>query len=400
MAEVRVADERIEAAIANWAPRFTSQGVDPNDFRRVTAPLERWEEWLPAWEANGDLHAGLAREAEEAGRALSAGEAWVRAALSYHFGKFVWMVDMERYRAVSNKAIAALYEAHRLLDPAAERVEVPFEDGRLYGNLRRFEPGSRSPLALLLPGLDSTKEEFFHWENVFLLRGMSTFSLDGPGQGESGYATSIRPDYESAVSAALDVLGWDGAIGLAGVSLGGYYAPRAAAFEPRVQAVVSVSGPYCFGEGWDAPAGADEGDLRPPLGRGRPRRGAREGLPADARGRGRADPTAAARRHRRPRPRDRLGGVEADRRRGAELDLGARRGREPRRQRHALPLPPARRRLAEGAAGMSPPVSTSDPTRVPRSSLRVRGRRGQYGHTNPESTVPAAAGADDGEGRA
>ena len=250
-----MADERIRAAIANWAPRFTSQGVDPNDFRRVTAELETWDEWLPSWEANGDRHAGLAREAEAAGRTLSAGEAWVRAALSYHFGKFVWMVDMERYRTVSDKAIAALYEAHRLLDPAAERVEVPFEDGTLYGNLRRFEPGSATPLAVLLPGLDSTKEEFFHWENVFLLRGMSTFSLDGPGQGESGYATSIRPDYEAAVSAALDALDWRGPAGVAGVSLGGYYAPRAAAFEPRLQAVVSVSGPFCFGDGWDSRPG-------------------------------------------------------------------------------------------------------------------------------------------------
>jgi 2,6-dihydroxypseudooxynicotine hydrolase len=80
-----VPDARIEAAIANWAPRFTAQGVDPNDFVRVTRPLERWDEWLPAWSANGDLHAELARDAEASGRRVTAGEAWVRAALSYHF---------------------------------------------------------------------------------------------------------------------------------------------------------------------------------------------------------------------------------------------------------------------------------------------------------------------------
>ena len=58
--------------------------------------------------------------------------------------------------------------------------------------------------AVLLPGLDSTKEEFFQWENVFLARGMATLSLDGPGQGEAGLSTRIEPAYEKAVAAALD----------------------------------------------------------------------------------------------------------------------------------------------------------------------------------------------------
>ncbi len=215
----------------------------------MTAPLERWEEWLPAWVGNGDRHATLAREAEQAGRTLTAGEAWVSAALSYHFAKFVWIVDLAAHDEAEDRAIAALREAHRLLDATAERVEVPFEDGPLVGNLRR--PGeSRAPLVLLLPGLDSTKEEFFRWEEVFLRRGLATFSFDGPGQGESGRHTRIRADYEVAVAAALDTLAWDGPVGAAGVSLGGYYAPRAL-LDERVAAAVGVSGPFCFGEAWD-----------------------------------------------------------------------------------------------------------------------------------------------------
>jgi len=246
-----VPDERVQAAIDNWAPRFVSQGVDFNDFLRVTAQVETWPEWLPAWAENGDMHAGLAREAEECGRARTAGEAWNRAALSYHFAKFVWMVDMDHYRDTADKAVAALREVHRLLDPTAERVEIPFEGKVMVANLRRPANGGRPPLVLLLPGLDSTKEEFWEWENVFLQRGLATLSLDGPGQGETGYTTRIHPNYEVAVSAALDHLHWDGAVGLAGVSLGGYYAPRAAAFEPRVRAAVGVSGAYNFGEVWD-----------------------------------------------------------------------------------------------------------------------------------------------------
>jgi dipeptidyl aminopeptidase/acylaminoacyl peptidase len=249
-------DERIRAAVENWAPRFTSQGVDPNDFQRVTAPLERWDQWLDAWVADGDRHAGLAREAEERGRTRTAGEAWVRATLAYHFAKFVWMVDMDRYRHAANLAVAALQEAHRLLDPTAERVEIPFEGTTMVATLRRPPDAGPAPLVLLLPGLDSTKEEFFSWEDVFLTRGMATLSLEGPGQGETGYDSYIRPDYEVAVGAALEHLEGradldPGRVAAVGVSLGGYYAPRAAAFEPRIKAAVAIGGPYDFGECWD-----------------------------------------------------------------------------------------------------------------------------------------------------
>jgi dipeptidyl aminopeptidase/acylaminoacyl peptidase len=110
---------------------------------------------------------------------------------------------------------------------------------------------------VLIPGLDSTKEEFYVWETVFLRRGMATLSLDGPGQGETGFRMSIRPDYELAVAAILDAVGgFDDLdperIGAAGVSLGGYYVVRAAAFEPRLKAVAGVSGPYDMAARWDS----------------------------------------------------------------------------------------------------------------------------------------------------
>lgn len=230
--------------------------MDYNDFVRTTARVTTWDEWLDAWCATGDMHLELAREAEGRGRGLSAGEAYVRAALCYHFSKFVWVLDMGRNRAATEKATAAIYAAHRFLDPAAERIEIPFDGTYLVGNLRRPKGMSRPPLVLLIPGLDSAKEEFFHWENVFLNRGMATFALDGPGQGETGFRLPIRHDYEVAVSAALDALSRRtdldlNRVGAAGVSLGGYYAPRAAAFEPRLAAVAAIGGPYNWGALWD-----------------------------------------------------------------------------------------------------------------------------------------------------
>jgi pimeloyl-ACP methyl ester carboxylesterase len=246
-------DARVQAAIEHWAPRFIQAGVDYNDFARTTARVERWEDWLGAWCDTGELHEELAREAEAAGRRWTAGEAWMRAAVCFHFGKFVWVLDAERSRAAADRAVAAMRAAHRLLDPTAERIET--ETGYV-ANLRRPPGVGRRPLALLIPGLDSTKEEFFRLENLFLARGMATLSLDGAGQGEGGYALPMRHDYEVAVSAILDAvadrdqLDLD-RVGAVGVSLGGYFAPRAAAFEPRIRAVAGISGPFCFGELWD-----------------------------------------------------------------------------------------------------------------------------------------------------
>ena len=129
---------------------------------------------------------------------MSAGEAWLHAAVAYHFAKFVWVVDAARARAVADRAIAAIYAAHHHLDPSAERIEAPLDGGTVVGNLRVPWYDEDPPLVLLIPGLDSTKEEFWRLENVFLARGMAVLSLDGPGQGEGGYTLPIRHDYEAA----------------------------------------------------------------------------------------------------------------------------------------------------------------------------------------------------------
>jgi pimeloyl-ACP methyl ester carboxylesterase len=265
-----VPDARVQAAVDHWAPRFVQAGVDYNDFLATTARVESWDEWLDAWCENADMHAGLAEEAAAEGRRLTAGEAWARATVAYHFAKFVWVVDPARSRAAADKAVAAMAMTHDYLDPGAERLEVPLDGGRVVGNLRRPAGGehrgahgsagrlrqARPPLVLLVPGLDSTKEEFFRLENVFLDRGMATLSIDGPGQGESGYDLPIRADYDVAVAAVLDAIARRtdldlDRVGLFGVSLGGYYAPRVLAFEPRVRAGVGLSGPYRFSDMWD-----------------------------------------------------------------------------------------------------------------------------------------------------
>lgn len=256
-----VPDARVRAAIDNWGPRLIANGVDFNDFVAVTGSISRWEQWLDAWSDSAAGHRERGERALAAGHSRSAGEAFLLAAVEFHFAKFVWVLDPPRNRVATEAAVTALYRAHALLDPTAQRIEVPLSDGgAAVANLRLPAGPGRAPLAILIPGLDSTKEEFYAWEWVFLNRGIATLSLDGPGQGETGFALPIRPDYEVAVSAAIDAVRDradldPGRIVAAGVSLGGYYVARSAAFEPRLRAVAGVSGPYDMAAQWDTMPG-------------------------------------------------------------------------------------------------------------------------------------------------
>jgi len=252
-----MADELVATAFRNWSARFVIRGVDYGDVIRLSRTILTWDDWLPAWSAVAGEHAALAGEWEAAGAARSAGQAWNRAALAYHFGRFLSVRDPAAYHTCSQRAVTALREAHRLLDPTAERIQVALGGARMVATLRRPPSPPRPPLVLLIPGLDSAKEEFLLWEDVYLERGIATLSLDGPGQGEGGYGDGrMRPDYEAAVAAVLDELAGRDDVdlsraGAAGVSLGGYYAARAASCEPRLRAVVAVAGPYELTEFWD-----------------------------------------------------------------------------------------------------------------------------------------------------
>ena len=248
-------DARVEAAIAHWAPRFVANGVPLSDFQEVTADLERWPDWLPAWSRRAAVHEQLGQVALASGHGLSAGEHLTRAALCYHFAKFVAVDDYEAMRAAHRKAVECRRAALPHIDPPGERVQIPYEGVYLYGILRKPRGVERPPIVVMCMGLDSAKEEMDAYESVFLARGMATLAFDGPGQGEAEYELRIRGDYEAPVKAVVDFVqarsDVDGSrVGLWGVSLGGYYAPRAAAFEKRVKACISLSGPYDWADIW------------------------------------------------------------------------------------------------------------------------------------------------------
>jgi hypothetical protein len=197
-------DPRVTSAISHWAPRFVSNGVLLADFQEVTAGVERWEDWCKAWSKRAVVHETLGHEALDQGFRLSAGEHLSRAAVYYHFAKFVFVIDVEQMQAAHRKAIACKQLAAPLLRPPARRVEIPYQGGSLAGLLRLPVGASKPPLVIMVPGLDSAKEEMEAYELPYLARGMATLMVDGPGQGEAEYQYPIRGDYEVPVKAMVD----------------------------------------------------------------------------------------------------------------------------------------------------------------------------------------------------
>ncbi|MGH7001953.1 MAG: alpha/beta hydrolase family protein, partial [Stellaceae bacterium] len=256
MPDSTAADPRVASAIAHWAPRFVANGVTLSDFQEVTASIGSWDEWCAKWSARADIHAALGREALSRRQFVSAAEHLSRAAVTYHFAKFLFVDDVPQMKAAHRKAV----ECHKLalphLDPPGEYLRIPFQGKGLFGVLRKPVGFSHPPVVVMAMGLDSAKEDMLAYQATFLARGMATLSFDGPGQGEAEYDFPIRGDYEVAVKAVLDWLETrrdvdTARIGLWGVSLGGYYAPRACAFEKRIKACIALAGPYDWLGIWD-----------------------------------------------------------------------------------------------------------------------------------------------------
>jgi 2,6-dihydroxypseudooxynicotine hydrolase len=249
-------DPRVKSAISHWAPRFVANGVVLTDFEEVTASIASWDDWCRAWSERAARHEQAGRDALAKKKFLTAGEHLNRAAVYYHFGKFLFVHDLAQMRAAHENAVACKNAALPHLRPPGERVEIPYEGKQLYGVLRKPDGVERPPVMIMICGLDSTKEETEAYEGPFLARGIATLCFDGPGQGEGEYDFAIRGDYEVPAKAVADFVETRGdldssRIGLWGVSLGGYYAPRAAAFEKRINACISLAGPYDWSEAWD-----------------------------------------------------------------------------------------------------------------------------------------------------
>jgi dipeptidyl aminopeptidase/acylaminoacyl peptidase len=244
-----MADALVQRVLDVWTPRFLRVGITAEDLNATVARIDTWDDWCREWISSAEEHERLADKWLEAGDELSAAEALQRASIYYHTGAFVYFRDLDLHNHGYRTMVSTYERSLPLLGGKIEKVRFPFEDIELVGLLSLPSGVARPPVVVLIPGLDSSKEGRHAGRRGFLERGLAVFSIDGPGQGEMSLTTKIRPDYEAAVAAAIDYLETRDdvdatRVGLIGSSLGGYYAPRGAAFEPRVKACVAISGAF------------------------------------------------------------------------------------------------------------------------------------------------------------
>ena len=241
-----MSESKLLSVVEHWLPRIEVAGIPSATAKDVIARAGDWSGWLSAWLDEADRNEHIAVDAETRGWRLTAGEAYARSAACAHFGQFMAFEDLDAKAAAAERKCALYGRAAPLLDPPAERIAIPFEGAALTGYLRRPQGPAAAPLALIVPGSDSTKEEFPNFEKHFLARGIATLSLDGPGQGEGRQFGPLRPDITPALRATLAALetaeGLSGNVALVGMAFGGNLVLRAASALPDLAAVVSING--------------------------------------------------------------------------------------------------------------------------------------------------------------
>jgi hypothetical protein len=205
-----------------------------------------------AWVRVADRLIGLAEDDLARGRALSAGGKLMRAACYQIIAERMQAHGAEGRMALYRRHLATFYQALALGRTGAHRVEIPYEGRQLAGI---FVPAQGvagpQPLLVQVNGFDSTKEMrlMAQLPGILARRGIASLVLDQPGTGEALRLQGFHARHD-AEHWATPVYDWLAArpdvdaarIGMEGVSLGGYYAPRAVAFEPRFACGVSWGG--------------------------------------------------------------------------------------------------------------------------------------------------------------
>ena len=204
-----------------------------------------------------------------AGHPVSARESYLRASNYYRLCEFYLRVDSSNdpeVREVGQLSVDSFARAAQLMNPAPKRVKIPYEGTTLPGwwvpadlgtaHPTGGDPDGPRPTLLFHGGFDSTEEElYFTGGAAAARRGYHVLAFAGPGQGSAlrDQKLLFRPDWDAVVTPAVD---WllarpdvdPDRIALMGMSFGGLLAPRAAATEHRVAALIAYDGLYSFAD--------------------------------------------------------------------------------------------------------------------------------------------------------
>lgn len=213
------------------------------------------EELYASWAAVADRLIRKAEDDEARGRRIGAGETYYRASLYTSQAERLQSPRWEGRNAAYQKSIDLLLKHVELLEVPLTAVEVPYapadeslpEGASLPGYFYRAPGDDPHPVVIQWNGLDSTKEMMYYsgFARMLAQRGISTLMIDTPGSGEALRLRGMtaRHDTEAWAGFIIDWIEANAAelgidpdrIGVVGWSLGGYYAPRALAFEKRLK---------------------------------------------------------------------------------------------------------------------------------------------------------------------
>jgi 2,6-dihydroxypseudooxynicotine hydrolase len=250
---------RLQQVVGHWLPRIQVAGISGVDANRLIAAAGEWPNWCATWSKEGERQLAMGDAALAAKRSVTAGEAYVRAALFFHFAQFMFFDDLAAKDRAAARKIEAYRKAAPHLVPPAEPVAISYGGGVLHAYLR-LPAHTPAPVVVIVPGSDSTKEEFAALEDVFLRRGLATFSVDGPGQGEGRSLGPLTPDWAPVLAAIETTLqgrhgldgraGLDGRIGVMGMAFGGHLVLQGAHAMRRLGAAVCMNGFFDLGSFW------------------------------------------------------------------------------------------------------------------------------------------------------
>jgi dienelactone hydrolase len=216
-----------------------------------------YDSWFTEWSTTAQAARALADDALNRGHLVTARKAYLRASEYWRQSFFLIRhdIDDERLQNAWRQHRSAFRAALPLFDCNPVAAEIPFDGVSMTGYLfRPADDGTPRPTVLAPCGFDSTAEAGYCATGYMALaRGYNFFVFEGPGQGGMlfEHRRAFRPDFEVPFGAAFEWLlaqaGVDpDAVAVIGRSFGGYLGPRAAAFEPRVAALVADPGQYDF----------------------------------------------------------------------------------------------------------------------------------------------------------
>ncbi|MEU8587028.1 alpha/beta hydrolase [Streptomyces sp. NPDC048664] len=235
------------------------------DFGEVISTAGRitegdYDSWYTEWAATADRVSAEAQKALEAGHEVSARDGFLRASNYYRSAEFFLHGQTcdPRHDHAYDRSVECFRTAVALYTtPRIEPVEIPYENTTLPGYLYRVDDsGTPRPTLIMHNGFDGTAEEMHFFGAIAgVERGYNVLVFDGPGMPGPRHHEGLvfRPDWENVITPVVDFAETipeidNDRMTLLGLSMGGVLAPRAAAFEHRLAAVIAIDGLYDLGE--------------------------------------------------------------------------------------------------------------------------------------------------------